>query len=411
MIMRLRAAANDYPRQFWALLLGMLVQSIGGSMVWPFLTILVRERLAVSLTTVTLLFTLNSASGLLATSLAGPAVDRFGRKRAMLLGLAVLALALIGMSTASTLAAWVALMALQGVAGPLYRVGSDAMVADLIEPERRVAAYALIRMSNNLGIAIGPAIGGFVAAVSYRLAFYGAAASTLFFLVLIMLVTRETLGARHARELAASPLQARDASYAPVLRDRWFLAFCGIFIIATIPTALLMMLLAVYAKENFGVPESQYGFIMATNAVMVVLLQVGVTRWSRRRPHLYILALGALLYGLGAGSVALGRGFWAFWLSMVILTFGELLLAPTGTAYAANLAPPDMRGRYMGLYGLTWSAAFGIGPVMGGWLSDHVAPEAIWLYGLAAGLLGMAGFLWLARRPARDLRARGRSPD
>ena len=69
---------------------------------------------------------------------------------------------------------------------------------------------------------------------------------------------------------------------------------------------------------------------------------------------------------MGAGSVALGGGFWGFWLSMVILTIGELLIAPTGTAVAANLAPPDMRGRYMGLYGITWGVAFGIGPVIGG---------------------------------------------
>lgn len=99
--------------------------------------------------------------------------------------------------------------------------------------------------------------------------------------------------------------------------------------------------------------ESQSGFITSMNAVMVVLLQVIVTRWSSRHPKLIILAMGALLYGLGAGSVALGAGFWAFMLSMIILTFGELLLAPTGAAFSANLAPPEMRGRYTGLYGLT----------------------------------------------------------
>ena len=120
--------------------------------------------------------------------------------------------------------------------------------------------------------------------------------------------------------------------------------------------------------------EQQAGFIMSTNAIMVVLLQVPVTRWSSQRPHLRVLALGALIYALGVGSVALGAGFWAFWLSMVVLTFGELLIAPTGTAYAANAAPPDMRGRYMGLYGLTWGVAFGIGPVLGGWLNDNVSP-------------------------------------
>ena len=84
---------------------------------------------------------------------------------------------------------------------------------------------------------------------------------------------------------------------------------------------------------------------------------------------------------------------------MVVLTLGELLLAPTGTAFAANLAPADMRGRYMGLYGLSWGLSMGIAPVIGGWLSDNVAPVAIWYAGLAMGLAAALGFVMLDRRP------------
>jgi len=175
-------------------------------------------------------------------------------------------------------------------------------------------------------------------------------------------------------------------------------AFVGVYTLAVIPSALLMILLAVYAKENFGVPESQYGFIMATNALMVVLFQYAVTHVSQRRPHLLVLTVGTLFYAVGVGSVALGRGFWAFWLSMVIATIGELLIVPTATALTANLAPPDMRGRYMGLYGLTWGVAFGIGPVVGGYLNDHIAPVTIWYSGLAIGLAAALGFVLLGRR-------------
>ena len=89
-------------------------------------------------------------------------------------------------------------MLLHGLFNPFYRVGSDAMIADLIEPERRIGAYALLRMINNLGIAIGPAIGGFVAGISYSLAFYAAAGASLLFVTLIALNVRETLP-RHVR--------------------------------------------------------------------------------------------------------------------------------------------------------------------------------------------------------------------
>jgi MFS family permease len=105
--------------------------------------------------------------------------------------------------------------------------------------------------------------------------------------------------------------------------------------VAAMAAPLMIVLLPVYAKENFGVVERQYGFIMATNAAMVVLLQYSVTRISKHFPALPILTLGAFVYALGVGSVALGSGFWHFWGSMVILTFGEMLLVPTGTALSA----------------------------------------------------------------------------
>jgi MFS family permease len=345
-------------------------------MVWPFLTIYVRQLLQVPLTTVTLLFTFNSVAGLVAMSFVGPAVDRFGRKRAMVLGLAANCLVLLSMSRAHTWAAWAVLMALWGALGPLYRVGADAMVADLTAPERRAGAYSLLRIASNLGVAIGPAIGGFVTSASYTVAFYFASGAQALFAALVGRGTRETLPSR-VRTSGGEPRVTSRGGYGPVFRDRRFLVFCGIFTVASMPSALMMMLLAVYAKENFAVPESQYGFIMATNAMMVVLFQYAVTRASAPHPPLHVLALGALLYGVGAGSVALGDSFWGFWISRVILTVGELLLAPTGTAFAANLAPADMRGRYMGLYGLSWGVSFGIAPVIGGWLNDHVAPVAI----------------------------------
>jgi MFS family permease len=394
MLNRFRAATSGYPRQFWILFWGSLINSMGGSMVWPFLTVYMRQHLDVPLTSIMLLFTLNSLTGLIAASIAGPAVDRFGRKIAMALSLAGSCAVYLAMIDANTLAAWAVVMASLGVIWPLYRVGADAMVADMIEPARRAGAYALLRMVSNLGIAVGPMIGGFLSGVSYTYAFLGGAAANFTFFLLVLLAVRETLPQRRA-DPQATPA---DGGYAPVLRDLPFLAFCGIYVVATMPSSIMMTLLAVYAKENFGVPESQYGFVMATNALMVVFFQYIVTRRAEGYAPLRVLTLGALLYAFGVGSVALGRGFPAFVLSMAIMTSGELLLVPTATALAANLAPAEMRGRYMGLFGITWSIGFGIAPVIGGLLSDRVAPAATWYGGLALGLTAMAGFLALARR-------------
>jgi MFS family permease len=389
---RLRQTKDRYPRQFWIVFSGFLINAAGGSMVWPFLTIFLRQRLEVSLTTVTLLLTVNSIAGLVATSFAGPGVDRFGRKGAMVLSLFVGALTMTAMSFLATLEWWVVLMVINGLFSPLLRVGANSMVADMVGVEERAGAYALIRMGANFGVAIGPAVGGFVTSVSYSLAFYIAAFAQLVVAFLMILFVRETV-----------PIQERitgraaDRGYRPILRDRRFLAFCAINTLAGLAYSMLMVLLPVYAKENFNVQEGQYGFIMTANAAMVVGLQYLVTRVTERYHHLPVLAVGSLFIAFGVGSVALGSTFPAFLLSMVVLTVGEMIMIPTSTALTANLAPEDKRGRYMGVYGLTWGIAFGIGPVFGGLLNDNLAPVATWYGGMGAGLAAALGFILLRR--------------
>jgi MFS family permease len=393
LLYRIRQATAGYPRQFWFLFWGMLINSAGSSMVWPFMTIYMRQRLGVPLTTIALLLTLNSAVGLVTITAAGPIVDRFGRKVAMVLSLTAGVATLLVMSAAGTLSSWIILMGVSGAFNPLYRVGGDAMVADLIEPERRVGAYALLRMIANLGVAIGPSVGGFVTAVSYSLAFYVAAGAHAIFALLILFFVRETVPRRqNALEQARG-----DEGYSHILRDRPFLTFCGVYILSGMAYSLMMVLLPVYAKENFGVPESQYGFIMATNAAMVVLLQYAVTGVTRRYHYLPVLAAGSVFYALGVGSVAWGWNFPTFLASMIVLTIGEMIMIPTATALTANLAPPAMRGRYMSLYNLTWGIGFGIGPVIGGYLNDNLAPGAIWYSGLVMGLAAAFGFILLGR--------------
>jgi len=400
---KLPFSAGKYPPQFWLMFWGMLISTVGSSMVWPFLMIYVSEKLGLPLTAAASLMTVNSTVALLSAFVAGPIIDRAGRKWIMALSLFGLGAVYFFYAQASTYALTALLMAGMGFFNPLYRVGGDAMVADLIPPDERADAYALLRMANNVGISIGPAIGGFAAATSYNFAFLGAASGLCLYAVLLAFFARETLP-----RLTGSPIPAGAARLAEmpgeklggfvrVFADRPFRAFIIAFTLNQVCAALIWVLLSAHVKLNFGLPENLYGFIPMTNAVMVVVFQAAVTRQTRRHAPLPVLALGSLLYGLAAASVALGRGFWGFWASMVILTAGELMLMPTASTYAANRAPADMRGRYMAIFGLTWYMAQGAGPLAGGILSDNLGPSAPWLMGGAAGLAAALAFLWLNR--------------
>jgi MFS family permease len=373
----------------------MLISAIGASMIWPFLMIYISERLASPLTVNAGLITLNSIAGLLSSLIAGPIIDRLGRKRVMVISLTTNALGFVLLSRAASLAAFASLMVLQGASNPLYRVGADAMIADLIPEGKRIDAYSRMRLSNNLGVAIGPAIGGFLASVSYTIAFYCAAGGLFLYGLFVALGAKETLPTLTQAAGQAQPVLDKGlGGYKAVFEDRRFIRFALTLVLPQVSAAILWVLLGVYTKTHFGISEKLYGWIPVTNASMVVLFQLAVTAVSRRYPPLLALSIGSLLYGFGVGSVAVGQGFWWFWLSMVIVTLGEMVLVPTSSTYVANLAPPDMRGRYMSLYSLTWIVAAGIGPLMGGFLNDNLGPLAIWVGGGAAGVLAAVLFLW-----------------
>lgn len=379
---------------FW----GMLISTTGASMIWPFLMIYVKGRVNLPLSTVAILTSINAISGLISALLAGPITDRLGRKWLLVFGLVGNGLVYLVMSQASTMPAFAILMALSGIFNPVYRVSSDAMIADLIPPEKRPDAYALVRLSHNVGISAGPSLGGLLTVLSYSFTFFFAASGMIVYGLLFAILAVETLPTQASPQSIARTFRG----YIQVLKDRPFLSFAITFIMVQMSAVFIWVLLPVYTHDQFAIPESRYGLIPTTNALMVVFFQVWVTKITRKYPPLPVMALGSLLYAIGVGSVALGGSFLAFWLSMVIMTLGELVLMPTASTYVAILAPADMRGRYMSISGLTWNAAYGIAPITGGYLNDHIAPRAIWIGGLITGLAAFTGYSLLAKHTQRN---------
>lgn len=393
MIEMLRRTRKEYPDQFWLMAFGMLMSTLGSSMIWPFLMIYVSETLAVSLAVVTSLMTINSVTNLLFSFIAGPVIDRLGRKWVMVISLIGNGGCYILLSFADSLPEFIILMALRGAFMPLYQVGSDAMMADMLPPIKRSDGYSVLRMSNNLGIAMGPAIGGFITASSYSLAFFIAATGLIFYGLLLAFKAKETLPS----DAQPQQLKERFGGYGQIFKDKTFINFNLTFTLTTITASMIWVLLAVYAKQNYGVPENMYGFIPATNAIMVVTLQLFVTKQTKRRQPIRMIAIGAFFYGMAAMIIGFGNGFWWFWVAMVVMTLGELIMVPTATTFSANLAPADKRGRYMSIHGLTWGVASGIGPLTGGILSDTISPHAPWFAAGAAGFISIFFYLLLLK--------------
>lgn len=397
MVQRMVHLFRSYPGQFWVLFASALISAAGSNLIWPFMTIYLHERLMVPLATVGVVFTSASLSGYLSQLVGGPFVDRFGRKPGILLSLITGTFIVAAFAFVNSLEVFAVLFILSSLIDPISGIGINAMVADLVEPERRPSAYALQRMASNAGVAIGPAIGGFIATRSYTLSFLLAASSLAILIPPYLFFVRET-----KPEAPLERERGERTGYGRVLRDLPFLGFVVAFALMNLAYAQMLIYLPVYIKENYGIPESGYGFILATNALMVVFFQFAVTRVTERYHRLPVMALGALLIAIGLGSVALFDTYLLFLLSMIIYTIGELITAPTAVAFAADAAPVTMRGTYMAVYSLSLRFGFGLGPLVGGVLHDSLGPAYIWHGAFLTGFISTAAFLLLNRvtRPA-----------
>jgi MFS family permease len=396
---KLTTLFHEYPRQFWLMIAGIVISTAGGSMIWPFMLIYASAKLNLPLSTVATLISINAGTGLFASFLAGSLADKIGRKAVMVFSLALNGVAYFFMMRAETYPQFVILMVFIGLSNPLYQVGADAMLADMIPSEKRTDAYAINRIANNAAFGIGPAVGGFLAGRDYNLAFIGAGAGFIVYSLLLLFLARETLDKTFSKDKASRPADQSPAAegYLRVFRDKGYMAFVALVAIGLTAPSMLWILMPVYAKTNFGIPEALYGWIPTTNAMMCVFVQYSITSVTRRYRTLPVMAAGMFVYAIGVGSVALMSNFWGFWVSMVILTFGELTIVPTASKYVADIAPADMRGRYMSMYWFGWGLARTCAPLIGGFLNDNLFPQAIWIGGITIGLVSAFGLILLNR--------------
>jgi MFS family permease len=108
-----------------------------------------------------------------------------------------------------------------------------------------------------------------------------------------------------------------------------------------------------------------------------------------------VLAVGALVGGIGFALYGFTSAVVIFILAMILITIGEMLFVPVSQAVVARFSPEDMRGRYMAIFGFTWIIGQGVGPLVGGWMMDHYDPRWVWYACGIASILVVTGYLWL----------------
>lgn len=361
-----------------------LAGSIAGGLLWVFVAIWAKQRLHASDAALSVALLAGALLSAVGGTVGGHLSDRYGRRPLMLTGWgcqAIVPLAYLAVGTRT--APGLGLVSLAGLFGSLGRSATDALVADLVSPARREHAYGAVRVANNLGITIGPPLGGLLLLGDSwpRLLVGAAIASAAAFAVAVRVVPRVPPLAHAGRSArAAAAVLARDRAC------RWFLAFT---VLAALTYATSETVLPISLTDAHGISPSTWGVLLIINPALVTLLQLRVMRRTAGIPAAVRLALAMAMMGLPYLVLTATSAIPAVAALIVVFVFGEMLWAPTASAVAARLARPETRGATMGATNAAFAAGMSLTPLIGLQVRGAAGDDAMWT--LFAGLALVAG--------------------
>ncbi|TLS43096.1 MFS transporter [Streptomyces montanus] len=392
-----RASVSGLPRAFWWLWISTLVNRLG-AFVATFMALYLTLDRGYSASYAGLVAALHGLGGVISSLGAGVMTDRIGRRPTLLVSQlsTAVSVALLGFMHHPLAIAGVAFLV--GMASSASRPAVQAMMADIVRPEDRVRAFSLNYWAINLGFALSSMAAGFIAEFSYLAGFLIEAGMTLVCALVVFAKLPESRPVRTETEKTAEP----KVGLGTVLRDGRFMSVVGLSFLVALIFQQGMVGLPV-AMGEAGFTPADYGMAIAVNGVLIVALQIPVTRFIEHRDPRRLLVVSSLLAGYGFGLTAFAGSVGVFALTVCVWTLGEMINAPTQTGVVVRLSPLHGRGRYQGMYMLSWAVAGLVAPLMAGFVIDRYGAE--WLWGVCAvvGTGAAVGYGALMRRlPAQE---------
>jgi predicted MFS family arabinose efflux permease len=402
----LRSLDPRLPRSVWILNTGGLLNAFGNGIAYPFVVIYLHNVRGFSLAISGLILATSGAAGIVFGPPIGIVIDRIGGRLTLAGSLVLLALGfgifpLIREPWHAVLAAIVA-----GIGNAAFWPSQSSLLAGLTPQARRHGAFALQRVTRNLGIGLGGLTGGLIATTSnpssFTVLFVVDAVTFLLFVAMLALVPEPVL--------AEGEPGTRHGGYLDVLRNRVFLGIAGLNVVFVTAGYAQIELLPVFAKNEADVSERGIGLIFFLNTVVVAVAQLPVSKLLEGRSRMRSLAAMTVLWAtawlvvfFGGVSVEAAAATAVFAFAVILFGLGECFQGPVQGALVADLAPPRLRGRYMAVSTNSWDLGFLLGPAIGGVILA-LQPLALWPLAAAACLAAGAGALSLERRLPPQLR-------
>ncbi len=374
-----RDSFSGLPRPIWYLCIVMFLNR-SGAMVLFFLTLYLTKELNYTNIEAGEVITIYGLGSLVGSFLGGWLTDHLDSKKVQFYSLITSGFAYICldfMRGSYEIAVTVFLVAMFTDA---LRPANAAALAEFSPKELTSKSYALNRLAINLGVAIGPAVGGFLALIDYSFLFWVDGLTCLFAAGLFYYFFHSYINEKKVKEISDSQAQFP-------WKDKILMAVLFIMV----PIGLLFIQIfntwPIYLKEYFVFNEDTIGILLAINAFIITFVEMPLIHKVSSYNPLKVMAVGSLFLFGGFAIQPLGSGFSYVVITVVVWTIGEMLVLPLLISYIASLSNEKNRGKYMGMFSFTFSFTIVLGPIFGMWLYQNLGANPLWY------IVGIAGFI------------------
>ena len=358
-----------------------------GMMVLFFFTIYMTRKLGFTIVQAGSVMSAYGVGSMLGTYLGGRLCDRLGAYHVQKLSLGGSALLLIVLQWPRS--PWLLALLMLGLADAAF---SDALhpanasaTAQMCTPELRPKGFALHRLAGNLGVSVGPVVGGSPALLDYRWLFWvdGLTSLAACALAIVFLPRAGPHGDARAKAAPASRPAWRNGAFLRLLPLVFGIGLVFSQFFSTYP---------LYLRLHYGMAESGVGRLIAVNTLLIVAVEMLLMHALRQSAPARVVAVGTLLLGLGFGLTPFGRTAPFAVLGVVVWTFGEILTLPMLLTLTTLRSDPAAMGEYQGLTSLAFATATTFGPLLATRLWDAAGPEWVWYACAALGASMALGF-------------------
>ncbi|MBU5467827.1 MFS transporter [Virgibacillus sp. MSJ-26] len=355
------------PRYIWLLVIGTTISVTGGSFLWPLNTIYMHNELGKSLAFAGMILMFNQAATITGNLIGGILFDKYSAYKTILYGTGLAMLSAITLSFFHNIGTYSVLLVLIGFGTGITWPVMFAM-AGSVWPDGGRRAFNAIYVAQNLGVALGATLGGYVASISFNYIFMANATLFTLFFIMAFFFYRD-MDEKRDQQMHTSVIE-QSGEIKNKSSFKALLILSTGFLIAWFAYSQWQSTIASHTQD-IGIPLEQYSMLWAINGFLIVLGQP-LVKWvtervTSQKTHIFIGA-GIMVFSYIIAMVA--GEFTMFAVGMVILTMGEMLMWPAVPSLANELAPPGRAGFYQGFVNSVAAAGRMLGPVVGGLIVD-----------------------------------------